>query len=81
MRSLDHYNQEADDTLRRGMRDDGGLVHAAHKVTAEHVHAGWWVPACNTTSFRKHENRERWTEDPTSCIRCAVASTNARRYR
>ncbi len=80
MRSLDHYNQEAEDTLRRGMLDDDGLVHAAHKMTAEHVHAGWWTSACQL-NFRKYEDRHRWTEDVTTCLECARSPKNARLHR
>ncbi len=80
MRSLDHYNQEADDTLRRGMLGDDGLVHAAHKMTAEHVHAGWWMSACQT-SYTKEHNRNRWTEDPTTCLECVRSPKNARLHR
>lgn len=70
-------DQDARDTLRRGMRGDDGLVHAPHALTAEHPHAGWWMTACQF-SFRKHEDGQRWTEDPTTCLECECSPKNRR---
>jgi hypothetical protein len=74
------YDQSAIDTLRRGMLGDDGLVHAADKMTAEHVHAGWWMSACRI-SVTKHHNARRWTEAPTTCLECATSRRNARLHR